>query len=183
MKSRLFRFLIAATVSLAAFAVQALDIKGIRVDEPIQCDRISSLETRLGTLAPACKNKLDSFFTEVSFMWGKATLVTTQSRGLVTSVTLLPGSPRKNGFHFEDTLHSMTAVWGRPELEYKTVRNPAGTEYEQVIASWFDGSQRMVLEKHSGRIGVPSLSLIGAEWQKVRAADAKDKTQRNSASM
>jgi len=161
---------LALSLALLATSSYALDIKGLEVDKPVDCDRISALDIRPGQFAPACKNGLDMWFHEISFLGGKATMIPRQGNGILLSITVM-------NFSFDDALLALTEKFGPPVIEESIVSNAMGAKFEQIEATWTQGSTQLILSKHGSTLNKPVLRLDGAaafeHWMKTRKEKAK----------
>jgi len=146
---------LAATSGLAA----SLDIKGLKVDQAVDCVAIKALETRTGTFSDACNNGRTEWYTETDFLNGKAMLRLTQS----ADRTLLSVSVGEaSSFDFEVAMDALTIKFGTPLSTTKSsIQNRMGASFEQMEAIWIDGDQRIILRRHGTSIGRPSLIYFG----------------------
>lgn len=150
--------LVFASVCLSTFA---LEIKGLKVDQPVDCVAIKALETRSGTFFDACTAGRSSWYTEVQFLNGKALLHLSQSQDKVLlSVTI----SELGSFNFADVLDALTVKFGSPtSLEKSVIQNRMGASFDQIETRWVDGDEKIVLTKHGATIGRSSLLYFGKE--------------------
>ena len=163
--------LVASTLLAATTAASALELKGLKVGQPVDCPIIKAMETRSGTFYNGCVNGVPSFATEVQFLNVKTLMMVGQSPERVLTFVSM------SGIDFETALDALTLKFGAPKLERSVIQNRMGASFDQVEATWTDGDERMVLSKHGGSIGRTSLIYLGkeavAEGQRVRAEKAK----------
>jgi hypothetical protein len=162
-------------------SAQTLEIKGVEVDKPIDCAYIRSLEQRPGTFAPSCENGFNGFATDVSFLDGQARMYTYQAGGHVTALLVTQVSNGKT-LEFQSALDALQVKFGKPVVERTVIKNRAGAEFEQVLATWVSGDVRLELKKHGGRIDSPSLWLSGRrlmEFERERREQAAKKNSGN----
>lgn len=165
--------LFAIATILASAPAMALDIKGIEVDKPVNCEQIKALETRTGTFARSCENGSDKWIVQISFLSGTANMWLQQSpERILLSVHL-------SKFNFEEALEALSMKWGQPEIRKSTVQNRMGATFEQVEAIWKDGSVKIQLSKHGPELDKPSLFMMGEEGMKASRKDKEQKSQRN----
>lgn len=166
---------VALVLAVTSGAAVCLDIKGLKVDKPVNCEAVKALETRTGTFLDACNNGRAEWYTETDFLNGKAMLRLTQS----LDRTLLSVSVGESGsFNFETALDALTIKFGAPQSSEKSsIQNRMGASFEQMEAIWVDDDERIVLRKHGTSIGRPSLIYFGKraaeEVNKERAEKAK----------
>lgn len=170
--------IIVLILSLCFFPISsfALDIKGLEVDKPVDCDQISALETRTGTFFPACKQGKEMWHHEVSFLSSKARMIFRQAEGILLSVSV-------SNFQFEEALDALTTKFGQPHIERSTVGNAMGATFEQVVATWTGGATSIRLHKHGSKLNQPWIIMSGAKaLERFRQSEA-EKTKRNSANI
>lgn len=160
-------------ISVLASQATALDIKGLEVDKPVDCEQINALEIRSGKFAQSCENGMDSWYKEISFLSGKASMQLSQSPERTLLSVLL------SNFNFNEALDALTLKWGTPHIEKSIIQNRAGASFDQVEATWLDGKKRLILTKHGSRIDKPSLILIGEEAIKAQQKKTIDNAVRN----
>lgn len=147
-----------------------LEIKGLQVDKPINCEQVKSLEIRKGNFFNACENKSPEFFTKISFLETTADMFVYQSElGMLKSLLLI-------NFSFDKALSALQAKYGEGDVLKSTIQNRMGATFEQVIATWTDGATQLRLTKHASKLNEPSLWLIGELWKK----ETKEKTKPSS---
>lgn len=150
---KVIRFL-AAALCFAAIPSQALEIKGISVNEKADCERIRQLELRPGTFAKSCESLVPMWMHQVAFLRGEATLgVKQQGDGVVTAVLV-------SHFDFDEALEAFTLKYGKPKLSVSTIQNRMGAKFEQVSAVWEDETSILMLKRHGAKIDEPSLGLM-----------------------
>ena len=150
---------IALVLSTASGAAVSLDLKGLKVDQPVDCVAIKALETRKGTFSDACNNGRSEWYTETEFLDGKVMLRLTQS----SDRTLLSVSVGEtSSFNFDAALDALVSKFGAPKsAEKSAIQNRMGASFEQIEAIWIDGNERIVLRRHGVSIGQPSLIYFG----------------------
>ena len=165
---KLTLILIAITASKLAKA--DLDIKGIEVDKPANCQYISSLEVRQGTFVDSCSAKRKNWMSRISFLNGQSDIFFTQtSEGVIQSVLV-------SSFDFNFALTSLEAKFGKPEILNTAIQNRMGAKFDQVEAIWRDGEKTLSLSRHGVEIGKPVLILSGAESSKEIKSKNKPST-------
>lgn len=165
---------VAALALVSTCSVNALEIKGLKIGQPVDCASIKALETRSGTFSDACNNGRPSWYTETEFLNGKAMLRLTQSPDRVLLSVAVGESV---GFNFEEALDALTVKFGAPTLIDKSViQNRMGASFDQIEATWVDGDETLVLRKHGASIGRPYLLYSGkkaaeeAKWERAEKA-------------
>ncbi len=134
---------------------QALDIRGVTVDEPVNCQYIRSLDVRTGTYAQSCENGVARWFTEISFLNGRSGLSVSQSsKGIALTVSV-------SSFNYRLAVDAFTEKYGPPAVERSIIQNRAGASFDQEVSTWREGDKMLRISLHGTRIGEPSLILIG----------------------
>jgi hypothetical protein len=161
--------------ALACSSAFALDIKGLKVDQPVDCVAIKAMEMRSGTFADTCTAGGSPWYTETQFLNGKAMMRLSQSpeKALLSVAIGDYGS-----FNFNDALDALTVKFGPPtSLEKSTIQNRMGASFDQIEATWVDGDEKIVLSKHGTTINRPFLMYYGKKagenLERERAEKAK----------
>lgn len=153
------RAIFAFALALTAGTAQCLELKGLRVDQQVDCAAVKVLETRTGTFSDACNNGRPEWYVETNFLSGKAMLRLTQSADR-TLLTISIGEV--STFNFEEALDALTVKFSSPQSVVKsTIQNRMGASFDQVEAIWIEGDEKLVLRKHGASIGRPWLMYMG----------------------
>ncbi|MFK4705990.1 hypothetical protein ABIC83_002829 [Roseateles asaccharophilus] len=149
-----------ALLVLASFSAAALDIKGLKVDKPVDCEAIKKLETRSGDFFEACKKGNARWYIQADFLNGKALLRLMQSPDRMLTTVAVGDF---GGFSFDEALDALKVKFGPPtSFQSSWISNRMGAQFQQMEATWVDGAERLVLTRHGAEIDKPSLVYTGA---------------------
>jgi hypothetical protein len=170
---------LAATVFLVQ--ANALDIKGLKVDQPVDCAAIMALETRSGTFSDACGTGQPYWYTETIFLNGRTMLRLAQSQDrILTSVTV----GATGTFNFNEVLDALTLKYGQPtSIVSSVVRNRMGANFDQTIAKWADGPETITLSRHGLAIGKPLLVYTGQRAGEEAKRERAEKAQKAASNL
>ncbi len=160
---------IAAGACVLSLGVFALDIKGVQVDQPVDCNYVNSLEVRQGMTMKPCENRRPVFQTNVSFLSGTVPMMVHQSEeGVVLAVQVIR-------FNFQEALDALTVKYGQPKIDRSAIQNRAGSSFEQIEATWQQAGQTLHMQKHGVRIDEPVIFLSGRVFVAHEEAQRKAK--------
>lgn len=166
---------------IASFSAAALDIKGLKVDKPVDCDAIKKLETRSGDFFEACKKGSATWYVQADFLTAKALVRLMQSPDR-TLTTVAVGD--FGGFDFDEALNALKVKFGPPtSFQNSWISNRMGVQFQQMEATWIDGAERLVLTKHGDKIDKPSLIYTGAKATEEAKRERDEQAKKSAANI
>lgn len=153
---------------LLASSQQQLEIKGVRVNHLADCQYISSLETRTGTLAKSCENKVPGFFTQITFLDGTSSMYIKQDQNSIITDILV------SKFSFSQAYDAFVIKYGNGKKKESIVQNKMGATFDQVEVVWEDENSYLTLSKHGSRLDEPLLYLTSKKAMKDHADRRKE---------
>jgi hypothetical protein len=163
---RLILFFLVYVLSLSAAAQSgatkvSLEIKGVFVDKPTNCEQLNALEKRVGTFAASCESGYTKgFYKEVSFFEGVSGMTFYQNDDKVLV------SINVQNFNYDKALTSLTAKFGPPKTVEEKIQNKMGAQFIKTNSIWMNNGQTLLLANHCAKLDSPCLSLSGREFKK-----------------
>jgi hypothetical protein len=162
------RLAVAALALALSGPVMALDLKGIEIDKPLDCERIKAGGTVLGG---PCSARADSGPT----IWMTTLVGTKAGISIVVDPSThdveFAGSTSR--FEFADVRSALTAKFGEPKCAETPVTNGYGAKFVRTVCRWEDATTALMLATNMHKLGDTSLVLASrrAEEAKVQAHD------------
>jgi hypothetical protein len=150
---RLAALLVAAFICLPA---SALDIKGVAVGKPLDCERIRS---EGGARGGPC---VDDGVSATMMIWG-TTLLGTRTDIMVrvdpSSHAVLDALIKD--INFDDMRTALTKKFGQPQCTDTAMTNGMGAHFAANQCVWEDASSVMVMSRNMHKLGDSQLTLLG----------------------
>jgi hypothetical protein len=172
--------ILAAVLMVASCGAFALDIKGIEIGKPLDCDSFakSTKHYYYGDLASyevlvlRCKGSIPEYaygsakedwkvkYLQVTFLNGVVEMAVYRNDQLVVErarADIIGNSM------LSDAVEGFTAKYGKPRVVSETVQNGYGATAERTTYTWSDEKARLTVISNSGKIGEHSLVLDSME--------------------
>jgi len=164
--------LLAALISTSA---SAFDIKGFKVDEPLDCAAVKALSPKSLAMIQACERGVNPrIYVDGPFLSQSANFMFKRGPDSVLLDIYV------TNFDFDEALAALTLKWGKPVLEHSTVTNRMGATFDQVEATWKKDTYTLVLKKHAGKIDHPSLFLVSSRSMDRFNQEQAEKLKKNA---
>jgi hypothetical protein len=163
------KLLLCIAITLTTSA-NALDIKGIKADAPIDCQAMNKAGTPLIQGTDFCNHASTLYMVDAPFLSGIAKMtVSTNADKVVESVHVF-------NFSYSEATAALTEKFGTPTIMTSVIQNGVGAKFDQEIREWAKGSVTMRLQRHGSKINEPRLTLTGAIFsEKLKRESAKGK--------
>lgn len=143
--------LIAAALALGCHGASALDIKGIEVDKPADCDHIAGISGYDATAS--CRSSRPDFLVATTFLGTDQTLFVVRNEDHAVSAVYL------QGFDFNQAEVAFTAKFGRPKVHDTVIQNALGATFSQRRLVWETATTVLKVARHGERIGTATAIL------------------------